>query len=66
MRSSVTPSCPLSRRLRSKSDVEGGMVHAARIAALYLHHGVALLWRSDRNSSRFPGLKHFNPMLEPT
>jgi toxin-antitoxin system PIN domain toxin len=53
------------RRLASEGRVEGGMVHDARIAALCLHHGVTLLWSSDRDFSRFPGLKLYNPMLEP-
>ena len=53
------------RRLASEGHVEGGMVHDARIAALCLHHGVTLLWSSDRDFSRFPVLKLYNPMLEP-
>jgi len=53
------------RRLASDGRVGGAMVHDARVAALCLHHGAALLWSSDRDYSRFPGLKLSNPLLEP-
>jgi len=53
------------RRLASEGHVEGGAVHDARVAALCLHHGVTVLWSSDRDFSRFPGLKLSNPMVEP-
>jgi toxin-antitoxin system PIN domain toxin len=53
------------RRIVRDGHVEGGLMHDARIAALCLHHGVTLLWSSDRDFSRFPGLKLSNPIVEP-
>ncbi len=43
--------------------VEGPQVHDARIAALCRLHGVQELWTSDRDFSRFPGLKATNPLV---
>jgi len=37
--------------------VGGGLIRDARIAALCLHHRVAVLWSSDRDFSRFPELR---------
>jgi toxin-antitoxin system PIN domain toxin len=60
------PGCfEVLQRLAREGRVEGGMIHDAHIAALCLHHGVTLLWSSDRDFSRFPALKLSNPMLEP-
>ena len=42
--------------------VVGPQVHDARIAALCRLHGVEELWTSDRDFSRFPGLKTTNPL----
>lgn len=42
------------RRLAREYHVGGGLIHDARIAALCLHHRVAVLWSSDRDFSRFP------------
>ena len=43
----------------------GGMVHDARIAAIYLQHGVSELWSADRDFGRFPTLKVVNPLVAP-
>jgi len=43
--------------------VAGPQVHDARIAALCRHHGVRELWTSDRDFSRFPGLKATDPLV---
>lgn len=53
----------LLRKLIGEGQVAGGQVHDARIAALCLHHGVSVLWSSDRDFSRFPGLKLHNPLV---
>lgn len=41
----------------------GGAIHAARIAAICLSHGVAELWSADRDFSRFPALAVRNPLI---
>lgn len=38
-------------------------IHDARIAALYLHHGVTELWSADRDFSFFPQLRVRNPLV---
>jgi len=43
--------------------VQGPKVHDARIAALCIQHGVTKLWSADRDFSRFPKLKTYNPLL---
>jgi len=43
--------------------IEGSRVHAARVAALCLLHGVDELWSADRDFSRFPDLKVRNPLV---
>jgi len=45
------------------SQVAGGKVHDARIAALCLHHAVDELWSADRDFSRFPTLRTVNPLI---
>jgi uncharacterized protein len=45
-------------------DVRGSLVHAARIAAICLSHGVTELWTLDRDFSKFPGLKTRNPFAD--
>jgi len=42
--------------------LQGALVHDARIAALYLFHGVRALWSADRDFSRFPELTVINPL----
>jgi predicted nucleic acid-binding protein len=39
----------------------GNLVHDAHIAALALENGVTELWTSDRDFSRFIGLRVRNP-----
>jgi uncharacterized protein len=39
----------------------GNLVHDAHIAALLLEHGVREVWTSDRDFSRFSGLKVYHP-----
>lgn len=41
-----------------------GMIHDAKIAAIYLHHGVSELWTADRDFSRFPKRKTRNPLVK--
>ena len=50
-------------RLLAAGRVTGAKVHAARIAALCLSHGVSELWSADRDFSRFPELKTRNPLV---
>ena len=50
------------RRLLERSDVRGGQVHDARIAAVCEEAGVTELWTADRDFSRFPGLRVHNPL----
>ena len=49
--------------LLGKGQVQGPLVHDARIAALCLTHGVTELLTADRDFSRFPGLTTRNPLL---
>lgn len=56
---------PELRKLLIKAKVQGPLVHDARIAALCLSHGVSELWSSDRDFSRFPGLRIRNPLIAP-
>lgn len=49
------------RELTLESNVMGGMVHDAKIAAICKAHGVSELWTCDRDYSRFPDLKTCNP-----
>lgn len=44
--------------------ISGARVHDARVAALCEHHGVYELWTTDRDFSRFPGLRTRNPLLD--
>jgi len=43
----------------------GNIVHDAHIAALVVEHGVRELWTTDRDFSRFPGLRIRNPFEPP-
>jgi len=51
-------------RLVTAGRAAGGMIHEARVAALCLHNGVSVLWTTDRDFSRFPELKTFNPLVK--
>ena len=44
------------------AQLQGAVVHDARIAALCLYHGVRVLWSADRDFSRFPKLAVTNPL----
>ena len=52
------------KTLLVKGQVQGPLVHDARIAALCLSHGVTELLTADRDFSRFPTLSTRNPLLE--
>lgn len=45
------------------TNIQGGAIHDARIAALCKHHGVSELWSADRDFSRFRQLTVRNPLL---
>jgi len=47
--------------LLEASGATGNLVHDAHIAALCLEHGVTELVTADRDFSRFPQLKIYNP-----
>jgi uncharacterized protein len=51
------------RDLLKTSQVTGGRVHDARIAALCRQHGVRELWSVDRDFGRFPGFDVVNPLV---
>lgn len=53
---------PALRSTIEVGQVTGARVHDARIASLCLQHGVKELWSADRDFSRFPELKVFNPL----
>ena len=44
------------------AQLQGALVHDARVAALCLFHGVRVLWSADRDFSRFPSLTVANPL----
>jgi toxin-antitoxin system PIN domain toxin len=52
------------RDLALAARLSGPRIHAARIAALCLHHGVRELWAADRDFSAFPKLKTRNPLVK--
>jgi hypothetical protein len=51
------------RTLLTTGRIVGGQVHDARVAALCLQHGVRELWSSDRDFSRFAGVRVVNPLI---
>lgn len=51
------------RAILVDSAVTGPRVHDARIMALCLQHGVRELWSSDRDFSRFTGVRVVNPLI---
>ncbi len=53
------------RRLLSEGQASGNLVMDAHLAALAIEHG-ALLCTTDRDFSRFPGLRWENPLQETT
>jgi toxin-antitoxin system PIN domain toxin len=50
-------------QILGSSQVVGGKVHDARIAALCVEHGVRELWTADRDFSRFKGVQTRNPLI---
>lgn len=52
----------LLKELALAGSVIGGMIHDARVAACCLSHGIDELWTIDRDFSRFPRLRHRNPL----
>src|SRR5437867_1101343 len=52
------------REIATAAKLKGPRIHAARIAALCLHHGVSELWSADRDFSAFPQLKVRNPLVK--
>jgi uncharacterized protein len=55
----------VQRDLVLAAKLAGPAIHDARVAAVCIHHGVAELWTSDRDFSRFPALRTRNPLLGP-
>ncbi len=49
------------RRMVLGGRAAGNLAHDAHIAALVLEHGVRELWTTDRDFSRFPGLRVRDP-----
>jgi uncharacterized protein len=49
--------------LAISGQVQGAMIHDARIAALCRQHGVQELWSADRDFTRFPRLRVINPLV---
>jgi len=54
------------RQMVGAARATGNLVHDAHIAALALEHGVRELWTSDKDFSRFPGLRIRNPFAGDT
>lgn len=48
--------------ISQQTNIAGGQVHDARIAALCLEHGVRELWTVDRGFAKYPGLRVKNPI----
>lgn len=51
------------RDISAHGGITGALFHDARVAAICLSHGVKVLWTADRDFSRFPGLRTFNPLV---
>ncbi len=52
------------KELALGGSVSGGMIHDARVASCCLSHGIDELWTVDRDFSRFPRLRHRNPLAD--
>ena len=52
------------RHVALSAKLRGPRIHDARIAALWLHHGIRELWSADRDFSAFPQLKVRNPLVK--
>jgi toxin-antitoxin system PIN domain toxin len=51
------------RHMVSSGNAVGNLAHDAHIAALALEHGVSELWTTDRDFTRFPGIRMRNPFV---
>ena len=49
--------------LTRQAKLQGGQFHAARIAAICVENGVAVLWSADRDLGRFKTLTTVNPLV---
>lgn len=49
--------------LARPAELQGPIIHDARIAAICRFHGVRELWSADRDFSRFPDVSVRNPLL---
>lgn len=47
----------------AKGNVQGPLIHDAKIAALCMAHQIETLWTADRDFSRFSGVKTTNPLV---
>jgi len=45
------------------SDVKGPLVDDARVAAIFIQHGVRECWTAERDFPRFPALNCRNPLI---
>jgi toxin-antitoxin system PIN domain toxin len=52
------------RRTVLEGRAVGNLAHDAHIAALAIEHGVRELWTTDRDFSRFPGLRLRDPFID--
>jgi toxin-antitoxin system PIN domain toxin len=60
------PSHPAHLRHTVESgSAAGNIIHDAHIATLVVEHGVRELWTTDRDFTRFPGLRLRNPFEPP-
>ena len=50
--------------LARPAQLQGPIIHDARIAAICHYHGVRVLWSADRDFSRFAAVEVKNPLLE--
>ena len=54
---------PIFEALVTRSQVSGGKIHDARIAALCVFHRADVLWTADRDFGRFRQLRTENPLI---
>ena len=51
------------REQLAAGQIQGPMVHDARVATICTGHGVSEFWTADRDFSRFPDLPTRNPLI---
>jgi len=51
------------KSLLQKGHITGPQIHDAKIATLCQLNGIKELWTADRDFSRFPNLKTYNPLV---